>query len=493
MNSPAYFSPWNSKLQALGVLLLCLASRLYTTVFYIEDPDSLRFALGMIDYDVTQLQPQFPGYPAFIFPARFLYALTGSYAVAFSLLGGLGLFVLIHYALSFLRWRAADARGIGLILLFFFSPMLWLLGNRYMSDLSGAACMFAAFHHLSRIDSRRHLLGGFFLTGLLAGWRLSYLPFLLVPLVLAGIRTDRRLEKIAAGLAGILIWLVPFIAVTGWDALWETARDQSTGHFQDFGGTYRTEPDWLLRAQRMFAAVWTDGLAGWWSGRHPVTLLSSAGILLLLFRGLRGFRRWPIRESGNPRNLLAASFLVYAIWIFFFQNVVNQTRHMLPLVPPLLMLAAAGMPEHWQIWRARKIRRPAFSRTTAMKAAVLLFFAAYAAVGTMLALQHKKPTAAAQAETWLESFVEPEWIVITSPWGVKYLSAQGLKANFVAAEFPGRFDALPRLDPSAPVVTVGNYADSLERPVLETKTFYHNPYVNRLVPRLHVVRYGPVP
>ncbi len=38
-----------------AVLILCLGSRLMSAVYYIEDLDSLRFALGVVDYDITKL------------------------------------------------------------------------------------------------------------------------------------------------------------------------------------------------------------------------------------------------------------------------------------------------------------------------------------------------------------------------------------------------------------------------------------------------------
>src|SRR5690606_14727448 len=107
----APFSPWHGPLQAAAVLLLCVLSRVATTIHHIEDADSLRFALGVINYDVTRLQPQFPGYTAFMGVIKLFHALTGRYALAFSLAGGLGLFVLLHYGLSLLRWRFAEPRG----------------------------------------------------------------------------------------------------------------------------------------------------------------------------------------------------------------------------------------------------------------------------------------------------------------------------------------------------------------------------------------------
>ena len=61
-----------------ALLILCLGSRLLSAVYYIEDLDSLRFALGVVDYDVPRLQPHFPAYPVFCFLAKGIYALTAA-------------------------------------------------------------------------------------------------------------------------------------------------------------------------------------------------------------------------------------------------------------------------------------------------------------------------------------------------------------------------------------------------------------------------------
>jgi hypothetical protein len=475
-------SPWSGPSQALCVLAACLFSRLATSIHYIEDTDSLRFALAMIDFDVTRLQPQFPGYPVFCFVARILTHVLGGYGLAFAALGGLGLFALLHHALALARWRFADPRGLALAALLFFNPMLWLMGTRYMSDLSGGALTLAAFYHLTRIDSRRHLWAGFFLAGLLAGWRLSYAPFLVIPLARALAFAPRPWktapEKILAGAAGVLAWLVPFIAVTGWKALLATARYQTSGHFDDFGGTWRTESDWGLRAARLFGHLWTDGLGAWEPGRHPLTLLVAAGAALFLLRALLaadGARR---ALSTPPLRLLALAWAGYALWIFFFQNVVHQTRHVLPLVTPLLLLLACGLP------RPPKL-------TKGWTAVFLVFLAGYAAVGTSLALQHRKPAAIAQAKAYVESFADPTLTVVTAPWVAKCLSAQGVRVRYLIVERPEELRALRDLDPAMPLATVGNYSDHLDRPVIEKRAFYHNPYVNRLGAKVEVFRYGP--
>jgi hypothetical protein len=478
------FSPWSGPSQALLVLAACLLSRLATSIHYIEDPDSLRFALALVDYDVARLQPQFPGYPAFCFFAKVLSLLLGGYGLGFAALGGIGLFALLHYGLALARWRLLEPRGLALAGLVFFNPMLWLLGNRYMSDLSGAALALAAFYHLSRGDSRRHVAAGFFLGGMLAGWRLSYVPFLVLPMVLALADRGRPgfgsrwMERIAAAAAGTAAWLIPFIFVTGFKTLIDTARFQTAGHFEDFGGTYRTEPEWGLRALRLAGRLWTDGLGAWEPGRHGATAVVAIGaaVLLALARP-----RTRAALSRPAVRLLLAAWLGYALWIFFFQNVVHQSRHVLPLVTPLLLALAGGLPRTFREARERgKIRSAVF----------VLFLGAYAFVGTSLALQHRRPAAIAQAKTHVETFAEPGLTVVAAPWVAKCLSAQGVKARYLVVETPAELAALRRLNPALPLATVGDYSDHLDRPVLERRAFYHNPYVNRLGARVEVFRYG---
>jgi hypothetical protein len=501
-NALAHNVPWQSAFQMWVVLALCVCSRVFTTINHIEDADSLRFALGVIDYDVTRLQPQFPGYTAFVGVVKLFYALVGSYALAFSITGGIGLFVLLHYSLAILKWRAAQPQGLFLGVLLIFNPMVWLLGNRYMSDLSGAACMLAAFYHLSRTDSQRHVLIGFFLTGILTGWRLSYAPFLIAPLVLNMILTGgtvrTRGAQLIAGCVGVAVWLVPLIVITGWDRLVATARYQTSAHFISTGGTFVTEDSWPLRIQRSISHVWTDGLGAWVPGRHPVTLLVAVGVIFLstqfLWTLIHAKRTvlaksgsgndWLTWTMGNPTRLLAASAALYVVWILLFQNVIHQTRHVLPLVPPLLMLLAAGLPNGkgsgFPLFMARVI--------------TALFLIGYSITGITLARQHMQPAAIAQAKAFVETFVDSTTIIVAAPWVEKCLSAQGVKARFLSVETPKELAALPErlraLDPGTTLAAVGDYTDLIDRPLAVRRVFHHNPYVNRLGSKVEVFVYG---
>ena len=78
-----------------AIFFLCMAARLFTTINYIEDPDSLRFALSIENYNLASLQPHFPGYPVFCFVVKALTIALSKFSYAFSIVGGFSTFVVI--------------------------------------------------------------------------------------------------------------------------------------------------------------------------------------------------------------------------------------------------------------------------------------------------------------------------------------------------------------------------------------------------------------
>ncbi len=275
-------SPWRRMLRrywrapgvAWGALaVVCIASRLATTITYIEDPDSLRFALSVADeYDIAALQPHFPGYPLFWAAAELFYLPTGSFSTSFALVGGLATLGLVWALLRLWGRPLRSVEGTALAGVVALNPLLWLMGNRYMPDLLGTAWAVATLAMLMRAwngdgpGRRRAALVGVLLAGLLAGLRLSYLPLVVIPVLLVLARSDRPVRLIAAGGAGVGVWLVPMVLDTGLWTLIDVAWGQTTGHFTDFGGTVQTESDLGRRLAGTVQGLWADGLGGWWPG-----------------------------------------------------------------------------------------------------------------------------------------------------------------------------------------------------------------------------------
>ena len=456
------------------VLLLCVGSRLLTTIYYIEDLDSLRFALSMVDYDVTKLQPHFPAYPVFCFIGKLIYAITGRYALAFSLIGGVSIFLTIFFLFKIAGIRNTASVGLIAIFILLANPLLWLMSNRYMPDAMGVGLVLASLYFTTVQDEQpRKICLGFFLAGVLGGVRLSYLPILIPALLMQMRGRWQTLKFIAAGVAGVTIWLVPLIILTGWESLVDAAQTHSRGHFLDFGGTISSESGLGIRLAKLFESIWADGFGLYWNGRHPITVFTTAALLGILVAN------WGIQKDVKRSSFLSVTFIgcvVYLIWIFCFQNVVYKSRHVLPLVPFLALFIAYAC--------AKIVEQP----NRIFKVAVIVFLCCYGYVALHLVAQHKKPTAIAQIHQYLKTKQSDKLHVVSVPLIKFYLAAQGLQAVYTPIKTAEDFAKLDeKLDDTSRLVVIGS---PLQDRIPKTKkTFYHNPYVNRMWSELSVFEY----
>ena len=470
------FSDWRiTETKMWGIVfLLCIGSRLLTTIYYIEDLDSLRFALSMVDYDVTKLQPHFPAYPVFCFVGKLIYALTGRYALAFSLIGGVSVFLIIFFLFKIAGIRNTSSVGLIAIFMLFANPLLWLMSNRYMPDTMGVGLVLTSLYFTTVQEGQPRKVGiGFFLAGVLGGVRLSCLP-ILIPALLMHMRGRwQTLRFIAAGAAGVTVWLAPLIILTGWESLVDAAQTHSRGHFLDFGGTISSEPGLGIRFTKLFESVWADGFGLYWNGRHFITASTTATLLGILIANRRTIKN--VKRS----SFLSASFIgcvIYFIWIFCFQNVVYKSRHVLPLVPFLALFIAYACAKI--VEQSNRI----------LKVVLIVFLCCYGYVALHLVVQHKEPTAIAQIHQHLKTKQSDKLHVVSVPLIKFYLAAQGLQAVYTPiknAEDLAKLDK--KLDDTSGLVVIGSPLQ--DRTPKMKKTFYHNPYVNRMWSELSVFEY----
>ena len=453
------------------VLLICVGSRLATAIFYIEDPDSLRFALSMIDYDVTMLQPHFPAYPVFWFLAKAIYVVIDRYALSFAVIGGLSTFTIAYYTLQIARLEIRSTTGAIVVLLLLLNPLLWLMGNRYMPDLMGVAFVLAVYA-VAAERARQGALVAFVLAGLSLGVKLSYAPMLLPPLLYRLIAEGRRLRFIAAALLGVAVWLVPLVAATGWDELIASALVQTHGHFADFGGTVSTEPNLQERLLRIVEGLWADGFGLYWPGRHVLTGIAALGLLGVSLVGAKALYRHLDRSFLLSAPVVGC--VVYLLWIFFFQNVVHKGRHILPLLPFLTLPIAWVFSTAWQ-------------RGRIMRLSVVAFALSFGAVTLHVVAQHTKPTAVAQVYDHLKTRETERLVVVSTSLMKYYLSSRGLQAVYIPVKDEEDLAALEDIDDAGSLVAVGS--PLVGRSPANTRVFYHNPYVNRMWPELPVYEY----
>lgn len=418
-----------------------------------DDPDALNFTLGMArGFDLARLQPHFPGYPVYMALGIGLTrlgvpALTAATAISAVASGAAALGLsLIAARLAAVRLAAdpltSDRLGAGperparrldlagepgraaasvLVL----SLVAWLpcfLGSSALSDALGAAIAVAAFAALC-LEPARPAAGGL-LAGLLLGARASYWPLVPAFLVLAS-RSPRGLRRALAGLAaGALAWAVPFVAAVGPRRLGSLAAQHLAGHFGAWGGTVATRPDLLARAAAFARGLTFDGLAP----SAPALAAIVATVLLAVARDPRA--RAALR-SPRTAGVVGLVLLPYALWAFLAQNVVEQPRHLLPLVEGGLILLAIALARH---------------------PLALLATAALAASATLpLALERLAvPSPPAQAASWIAANADPASTAVVAGRTVRFF--QEMPAPFTVRQHGwlsevvvdlSRFDRLP--------------------------------------------------
>ena len=479
------------------VFIGCIVSRLLSTIYYIEDLDSLRFALSMIDYDVAKLQPHFPAYPVFCWSAKLLYAITRRYAYAFSLIGGVSIFFTIFFTLKIAKIRGITLLGKFAIFVIFMNPLLWLMSNRYMPDAMGVACLLASFYFTTirtenggdRVLDRNAI--GFFLAGILLGIRLSYFPFLVPALLIRLLKQPGRLKCIIAGTIGVLLWLIPLLYITGWHTLIAAAQTQGTGHFSDFGGTVSTSPELWHRLTKLFESLWADGFGLYWHGRHLITACTTISLIgIIAVSNWQTLRKWRIekRPGDNSPFWRAALFgsIIYIVWIFFAQNVIYKSRHVLPLLPFLAVGIAFAC--------SRIATRQGTETSSSGKHSkfgygiVIIFFICYSYVTLYTVVQHTRPTAIAQIHKYLQDKQREEkdkLYIVSVPLIKYYLASQAVEAVYIPIRSEADLAQLDALETGFTVIG-GPLPNRVPKAI---KVFYHNPYVNRMWSELPLFEY----
>ena len=281
----------SSSIKYLFVLTLCIASRLATSIYYIEDIDSLRFALAANDFDVTKQQPHFPGYPLYCYMLNLFQYFIGNIGICFSIIGGCSIFLIYLFISKISSFFIKTKNEWMLFFLLFTHPFLWIMSNRYMPDIMGLAILIiATYFFLKTIQNPK--FNSIFILGLLIGFecgiRLSYLPFF-IPLIYYTLTKKNYALKIIPGLIiGVFIWLIPFIISNDWNELIELGLRNTKGHFYEWGGTVQSNTDsYLIRVAGFFRSVWVDVMCCWFPGRSYFTLITSGIWTVIIFFILR--------------------------------------------------------------------------------------------------------------------------------------------------------------------------------------------------------------
>ena len=305
----------------------------------LEDLDSINFALGVREYDVSRHQPHPPGYPLFILAAKTFHTAGLSEVHALSLVSVLGgaLGVLACIAL----FRALDDRSSEpsgnrttwlAVPLVMTCPLYWLTAARPLSDAAGLAAALALQALMVTAPSAGALALAAGAAGFALGLR-SQIAWLTVPmLAVALIRLPRAerwigvIRSAAAYIAGALVWAIPLLMVAGPAKYLRTFWDQGAEDLTGVAMLATTHTVSLLvhTLQDQLLEPW-----GYWQVGIAIVFVAAAGFLEMA---------WRDRPSLVT---LVACFGPYIVFDLLFQEAVT-TRYALPVVIPVVYLFVRG-------------------------------------------------------------------------------------------------------------------------------------------------------
>lgn len=388
-----------SYMKPIALTLVCLVSRVAFHGVALEGVDSVHFAWALQDYDLVHYRPHFPGYPVYLAIAWLLLPLGGDPARALTLTGCLfgSLTLLPLYILS--RRLYDDAVATLTAVLYIVNPFLWLEALKAYSDSSGlfflmtsAALGYAvlARHReeppqagVRSRQSLRPLYWGSVVFGVMLGTRLAYLPFVCTWGLLVYQLCRWRLDRLPLSTAlhgmilGIGVWLVPLLLKAGLPELVLAAKLNTMGTVYQYGDTLVTSHDYLGRAIQLY--IWNvlvNGLGFWWPDAPLLRLLPTClGAMALV-------AYWRSTPRSLERRMFIAWLVPYGVWLYIAQNP-NNPRHVLPLLPALLIGIAAGLLRA-PCWRTRWPRLPSWYAP----ATGLLLSAALAGIALPLVYQY---------------------------------------------------------------------------------------------------------
>jgi len=311
-----------------------------------QDVDGANFARAVEHFDLSAWAPHPPGYPVFIAAGKAIHAVfLDDPARALAGVSLLAAMVTIAAVFSvFVRvFDCATARLT--VCLFLASPLLTLFSVRPLSDGLGMALAWSTLAlalQARATSSDWFAAAALVVAALLPGVRASAIPFILPSVFVALFGARRKGLVLLAAITALIAYIAPFLLLVDTQVLFGRTLAHAHGHFSDYGGSIGSNPDPVARFLGLVRAFWAHALGGVWENRPTHTLLTSASLFLLA-----PFLRFRLRELNGSARILLWSAGIYGLWIILGQNIIEQPRHVLPLVPVLLGFVARAALTAW--------------------------------------------------------------------------------------------------------------------------------------------------
>ena len=209
-------------------------------------------------------------------------------------------------------------------------------------------------------------------------------------------------------------------------------------------------------------SIWADGMGGYAKGRSVLSLLIS---ILLSFLLINIINVWPKIYKNNLFKVLFISIMIYSLWIFFFQNIIYKSRHVLPLV---LFLIPVMILSVFQFKQFNKSLRTIL---------LSLFLIIQSILTIILTIQHKEePSAIFQVKEFVTENSNNKTIV-SIPLINFYLKSHGINSTFIDIDDKNFQNKIELNNNHENIILIGeflNIIDNKNEYLKSDTSFYHN-------------------
>ncbi|WP_064092550.1 hypothetical protein [Rossellomorea aquimaris] len=331
------FSLWQNWAGILGITFVFIIQMIWVP-HYAATWDQVDFSLGVLHFDMYQMQPHFPGYPYFILGGKLVHLAVEDPVKA------LIYFNLIIYAsalvplILLMKRVVRESYAIMATAMIYTSSFTVLMVNQPMSE--GAAIGFMWWYIWSLQMAKRKNHQGFmilplFIFSILLGTRLSFIILGVGILYVMFSKWKKGLLKkmdvalyLYIAVLFQLLWVVAIvISEGGWESFLRLALSFTNGHFQEWGGAFSASD--LSLFERIIKLTFINTI---WIGGLNQSIIQFIIVGSILIIG------WRTKIDKNDlTTLLYLLFVSYFLWALFAQNVMKP-RHSLPLIGILLFL-----------------------------------------------------------------------------------------------------------------------------------------------------------
>lgn len=201
------------------IFFVALALRLIFLSPWLEDWDSVQFAMALHNFSIVDHQPHPPGYPLYILIGKLFYFVLRDDTKALTTLSAFfgSLIIIPFYYLVKNMFNKTTA--ILAAILFLSTPIEWTLSEVALTNIPGLfMLLIVAYLLYTWVNNSKLLVFACIFAGLALGFRFTEFPVIAGFLILVFIKQKNLKYMVfcfTAFLLGITLWILPLALITG--------------------------------------------------------------------------------------------------------------------------------------------------------------------------------------------------------------------------------------------------------------------------------------